>query len=175
MRARSVLRSLLLAAVVATGSRSALATLTPSEGAIVKQFVGTAQIANAGKVRALVARPDLTEPESSQAMIDALAPLAFTEARAVFLRELVFGGASGPSRNILVTAALKGLLARADTVFGKGTPEGADIAEELTRIYRFLAADVANAGRPTGRLHDAQAGITPGTYEACARLMAEHF
>lgn len=175
MRARSVLRSLLLAAVVASGSRSAFATLTPSEGAIVKQFVGTAQIANAGKVRALVARPDLTEPESSQAMIDALAPLAFTEARAVFLRELVFGGASGASRNILVTAAVKGLLARADTVFGKGTPETADIAEELLRVYKFLGADVANAGRPTGRLHDAQAGITPGTYEACAKLMAEHF
>lgn len=175
MRARHVLRSLLLAAVVATGSGNAFATLTPSEGAIIKQFVGTAQLANAGKVRALVARPDLTEAESSQAMIDALAPLAFTDARAIFLRELLFGGASGPSRNILVVAGVKGLLARADTVFGKGTPETAELGDELLRIYRFLGADVANAGHPTGRLHDAQAGITPSAYEGSAKLMAEHF
>jgi hypothetical protein len=171
---RRIQRSLFLVASLVALAGTAHATLTPSEGAIIKQFVGTAQLANVPKVRSLVARTDLTTDESVQAMVDALAPLPLTEQRQAFLRDMIFGASSAPSRNVVVLSIVKGLIARADTIFGKANPDAADAGAELLRIYGFVA-DVANYGHPVGRLHDPQAGIAPATYEACAKALGEHY
>ncbi len=171
---RSVRHTVFLLASLVALSGAAHATLTPSEGAIIKQFVGTAQLANVPKVRSLVARTDLTADESVQAMVDALAPVPFNDARQAFLRDLAFGASSAPSRNVVVLSVVKGLIARADTIFGKANPDAADAGAELVRIYGFIA-DLSNYGHPVGRLHDPQAGIAPATYEACAKALGEHY
>ena len=175
MRSISRIRhSVLLVASLVALSSAAHATLTPSEGAIIKQFVGTAQVANVPKVRSLIARTDLTADESTQAMVDALGPLQVTDQRVAFLRERVFGVPSSASRNVLVLSVVKGLVSRADAIFAKSNPENADAGAELIRIYA-LVSEMANYGHPVGRLHDPQAGIAPATYEACAKALGEHY
>jgi len=161
---------------------SSSATLTPSELVLVRQYTGGAQVANVPRVRALVARPDLTDAESAEAMASALA-VPVTDARVAFLRELVFGAGSQASRNVLTRAVTRGLVARADAIFERSpnldAPQSAEAAE-LLRIYGFLAGDLAGAGsapfagtsaRP---VHDASAGIDNATYEECAKALADH-
>src|SRR5258708_4849454 len=108
---RWVLCALSVGFALAAAVDDASATLTTSEREQVKQAVASAQAGNAGRVRAFVARPDLTAEESAQVMAESLAPLAFTDTRAAFLREVVFGGASAASRPVLAVAAVRGALA----------------------------------------------------------------
>jgi hypothetical protein len=101
--------------VASLGAESpARAVLTPSEDLIVRQLVGTALTQNVARVRAIVARPDLTADESAAALSHALAPAQLTDARVAFVRELVFGAGSQASRSVLAAAVTRGLLARAD-------------------------------------------------------------
>ena len=168
-------RALALSIVLAAGA--AHASLTPSEEVVVRQYVAGAQTSNAARVRAVVARPDLSGDESAAAMTHALAPTAVTEARVAFLRELVFGAGSRASRSVLAAAVTRGLLARADAVFDRNPAFDApsDAAAELFRIYAFLDADIANASAGAGgRVHDAQVGIDEATYEACAKALGDH-
>lgn len=154
---------------------AASAELTPSEQVVVRQYVGSAQTTNVPRVRAVVARPDLSAEESAAAMSQALSPVPFTDARASFVRELVFGAGSQASRSVLAAAAVRGLLARADAVFDRNPTFDApnDLNAELFRIYAFMS-EIANAGSPTMQRHDSAAGIDSATYEACSKALGEH-
>ncbi|HEY2368108.1 MAG TPA: hypothetical protein VGH87_17035, partial [Polyangiaceae bacterium] len=166
-------RALLLLSVFWASAASA--ELTPSEQVVVRQYVGSAQTTNVPRVRAVVARPDLSAEESAAAMSQALSPVPFTDARASFVRELVFGAGSQASRSVLAAATVRGLLARADAVFDRNPTFDApnDLNAELFRIYAFMS-EIANAGAPTMQRHDAAAGIDGATYEACSKALGEH-
>ncbi len=168
--------ALFFSMVVALFAGDASAALTPSEEVVVRQFVGTAQTQNVARVRAIVARPDLSADESAAAMTQALTATQVTDARIAFLRELVFGAGSQASRSVLAAAVTRGLVARADDVFSHNPTFDApsDAAAELFRIYAFLGGAIANAGSPTMRAHDVQAGIDSATYESCAKALGDH-
>jgi len=170
---RAAPRTLLLLSMFWASAASA--ELTPSEQVVVRQYVGSAQIANVSRVRAVVARPDLSAEESATAMSQALSPVPFTDARVGFMRELVFGSGSQASRSVLAASAVRGLLARADAVFDRNPTFDApnDLNGELFRIYAFIG-EIANAGSPTMQRHDASAGIDGATYEACSKAIGEH-
>ncbi len=175
MRNASIVGALALAAALLAPA-GAQASLTPGETAVIRQFTQGAQRASAQKVRALVARPDLSAAESAQAMSTALVATPVTDARVAFLHEVLFGPGSAASRNVLAPAVVRGLLARADAVLAH-TPDleaHPDQARELRRIYAFIGGDIAGAGHPTPRAHDPRAGIAPGTYDACSKLLGDH-
>ncbi len=169
----------LAAALALTASSSAHASLTPSEQAQLRAFVAAGQAQNAPRVRAMVARTDLTAEESAQALKDAMASVPFDDAHQVFVRDVLFGATSAPSRPVLVPAATRALLARADALLSKfatdldQSPRG---QEELSRIYRFLDAEIAGAGQRQGggEAHDPSMGIPPAAYDDCAKALAQH-
>lgn len=157
--------------------RPAQAVLSPSEGAQIKQYVATAQPVNAQRVRAFVARPDLSLEESVAAMSDALVPVAFTEARAVFLRDLVFGGASTPSRSVLALAATKGALARANDLLARHAGDldlHPEAMSELLKIYAFIDVEIASTGPKRGIGREPQTGISLQTYDDAAKALSLH-
>lgn len=159
---------------------NASATLSQSEIVTVRELVAAARPDAAAKVRAIVARPDLTLEESEGAMESALEPVAFTDTRATFLRELLFGGASTPSRNVLAAAVTKGLISRADAVLSRhesDLEQDAAAQAELVKLYGFIDSEIANAhlsSSPPHAGHDPQAGISPATYDAAALLLSQH-
>lgn len=181
MRGRGATLAVCLAATICSYGGAASATLTPSEQINVKDFVASAQVVNAQKVRALVARPDLTQEESEAALTAAVEPLAFSDVRVVFMRELLFGGASAPSRNVLALAAVKALIARADAIVSKADADldkqPAALAE-LAKIYGFISDEIANArapgSPPRSQGHDPQVNISNATYDACAQALGNH-
>src|SRR5579883_1832938 len=129
--------------------RDAAASLTSSERDLVIQQIAAAQPQGAARTRALVARPDLSADETAGVLSTGLAQVPFNDARAAFLHELLFGGASAASRPVLVPAVVRALVARADAVLGKhtGDLDTSDAAHaELLRIYGFIDEQIANAG-----------------------------
>ncbi|MGH7280841.1 MAG: hypothetical protein ACRELY_04905, partial [Polyangiaceae bacterium] len=88
------------------------ASLTAAESAQVREFYLGARAGDASQVRALVARPDLTADESAQALSAAIGGASFTPQRAAFVKTLLFGGQSLPSRSVLTLATTRALLAR---------------------------------------------------------------
>lgn len=170
-------RAALLGAAIFFGANVANAALTSSEKGQIKDFVASAKVENAQKVRSLVARTDLTPDESVSVLVDAVVPVAFTEQRGSFLKELVFGGASAASRPIIVLATVKALVARADTIYQRyvgGLDHEPRAIEELVAIYGWLDATIANAGKPTSTAHDSSAGIPAATYEECSKVLRDH-
>lgn len=157
--------------------RDANAALTSSEKGQIKDFVAGAKAENAQKVRALVARTDLTPEESIAVLTEAVSPVAFSDQRGIFLKELMFGGASAPSRPILVLATTKALIARADSIYQRfvgGLDHEPRAIAELIAIYGYLDTTVANAGKPTIQSHDSASGIPAATYEDCSKVMRDH-
>ncbi len=165
-------------------SSSAEAALTVSEQAQIRSFVAEARVASAIRVRAMVARPDLSIDESSAALRDALAPVPFNEARATYLREMLFGPASAPSRSVMSVAITRAVLSRADAVLTRsagGLEAEPQALAELGRIYAFVDTEIANAGKVgaaasggSTSAHDPAAGIPASSYEDCAKALAEH-
>jgi hypothetical protein len=146
-------------------SRSAWASLTPSESEQVRYEVAMAQ--NAAHVRALIARPDLTSDEAAAAMAAAMTPTPVDPTHAAYLHELVFGSASAASRPTVAVAVVRGVLARADALLARAADldrAPAAIAE-LSRVYD-LVEDVVAA--------DAQANVTDTARAECARALADH-
>ena len=167
----------LLGAAIFFGANVASAALTSSEKGQIKDFVAGARAENAHKVRSLVARTDLTPEESISALTDAVAPVAFTEQRGIFLKEMAFGGASAASRPIIVLAEVKALLGRADAIYQRyvgGLDHEPRAIRELVEIYGWLDATIANAGTPTSAAHDGTVGIPTATYEECSKALREH-
>ena len=169
--------ALVVAAMLVFGVSEAEAALTSSEKGQIRDFVNTARSENAARVRALVARTDLTADESISALSEAVAPVPFTDARGIFLRELAFGVSSASMRPLLAHAVVRSMLARADAVFQKyvgGLDHEPRAIGELIAIYAFLDGTIANAGRPTLAAHDASAGISAAAYEDCSKDMRDH-
>jgi hypothetical protein len=154
--------------------RSARAALTSSEQGQIASYVAEAHVATAERVRALVARPDLTSDESASALEAAVTRLAFTDARAGYLHELLYGPASLPSRSVLAVATTRALAARADAIVGRheaDLDQDAASLAELSRIFAFVDGDVANAGQPHGAAHDSSAGIGASSYDDAAKAL----
>jgi hypothetical protein len=165
------------ALILFTTTTDANAALTSSEKGQIKDFVNAAKAENAHKVRSLVARTDLTPEESISVLTDAVAPVAFSDQRGIFLKELVFGGASAASRSILTLATVKALVARADSIYQRfvgGLDHEPRAITELVAIYAYLDGTIANAGKPTTANHDASAGISPATYEDSSKVLRDH-
>ncbi len=175
-RRRALVPACLLAGGLLPGA-PAHAVLSPSESAQIKQYVATAQPANAQRVRAFVARPDLSMDESVTAMSDALVPVVFNDARVVFLRDLVFGGASTPSRSVLALAATRGTIARANDILARHAgdlDQHPEAIAELLKIYTFLDTEIAGTGPKRGIGREPQTGISLQTYDDCAKSLAQH-
>jgi len=179
LRASALAALLPLTALLGTTftASDAHAALTSSEKAQIRDFVAGGRAENAARVRALVARTDLTHEESVSALAEAIAPVPFTDQRGIFLRELAFGTASASARPLLAHAVTKSLLARADAVYQKyvgGLDHEPRAIAELVSIYAFIDGTIANAGRPSLTAHDANAGISAAAYEDCSKAMREH-
>jgi hypothetical protein len=144
----------------------ARASLTSSEAEQVRRGVATAS--DLPRVRALVARPDLSPDEAAAALVAPLSATPFDAQHMAFVRELVFGDSSEPARPVLAVAALRGVLARADTVL---TQHGADLERapgalaELALVYEF-AERVAGAGP--------SANIPASARASCAKALGDH-
>jgi hypothetical protein len=151
--------------VLAAGTPSR-ASLTPSESEQVRRGVTTAT--DLDRVRALVARPDLSSEEGAGVMSAALTTTPLDAAHASFLHDLVFSEPAASSRPVLVVATLRGVLARADAVLAQ---HGLDLDRspaalaELQRAYAFVE-QVAMA--------DATTNITASARAQCARALSDH-
>lgn len=143
--------SLALATALAIGAWTspAEAALTDSEKAQIRDFYTRGDAVNAPRVRALLARPDLSPDEIRDAFIESAKRAPFDEKHEKFVRDLLFGPASQASRSELLAPVIEGLLARASAVVAAPGAE-AKRAEELVRIHGFVTSDVARATR-TGR------------------------
>jgi hypothetical protein len=145
---------------------AAWASLAPSELEQIRHEVATVQ--NVAHVRSLIARPDLTSDETAAAMAAAMSSTPVDADHQAYLHELVFGSASAAPRPIVAVAVVRGLLARADTLFARG----ADVARapnavaELGRAYALIE-EIVSA--------DPQANITDTARTECASALADHF
>jgi hypothetical protein len=168
----------LTASMALSIAHEARAALTTSEQAQVDSFVAEGKLATVARVRALVARTDLSTDESAAALKTALAPVPWSDARAAYVRDLLFGGSSQASRPVLAVAITRAVLGRADALLTKHATDldaQAQALAELARIYAFLDAEVANAGNPRGAVaRDAASGITTSSYDECVKAIAEH-
>ncbi len=156
---------------------SAAASLTTSEQAQIRGFVAGARVENAARVRAFIARPDLSQDEAAQSLTDAVSLVPFNDARQAFFRDMLFGGASEASRSVLVVAAVRSLVARADGLLSKYVTDldaHPEALVELSRIYAFLGAEIAGAGHPKGLAHDPAAGISSSAYDDAAHVLSDH-
>lgn len=142
------MRRALVAAGVAASALTAgpaRAALTATETQEVKAYV--ASETHADRLRALVARTDLSADESAAAMTAALDRAELDERRMAFLAEVVSGAPSAASRPVLAAAIVRGLLARADALYALH-PADLDRSAHLGdigRAYAFAAAQVAAA------------------------------
>jgi hypothetical protein len=153
------------AAALVFWSSTAQASLTPSEVEQVRHDVSRAQ--NIEHVRALVARPDLSNGEAGATMTTAMSGTPVDPAHAAYLRELVFGSASA-ARPMLAVAVVRGLLARGDALMAQHPSDldrsGAPLSE-IAQAYA-LVEEVVGA--------DPQAGVTDSARAECAQALAEH-
>ncbi|HEY6461128.1 MAG TPA: hypothetical protein VIY73_13280, partial [Polyangiaceae bacterium] len=159
-------RGVFLAVVVAgsVSAASAAASLTASESAEVRGYVTSET--HADRLRALVARPDLTAAESAEAMSAALAGEALDDRRMAFLVDVVQGGPTPASRPVLALAVVKGLLARVEALYAQ---HPADLAQshavdEVARAYAFVAGEGSGA----------DTGVPAGTRRDIAGALREH-
>ena len=135
-----------VAAVVSVAAPSR-ASLTPSEAEQVRHGVKTAT--DLPRVRALVARPDLSADEAAAALIAPMSATPFDPAHVTFLDDLVFNGAPTASQPVLVVAAVRGVLARADAILGQHALDldrAPAALAELARVYGWIER-VATASR----------------------------
>src|SRR5687768_16672592 len=108
---RSLIFSLSFAGVVLAVA-PAHAALTDSEKAQIVGFVRSAEIGNARRVRALVARPDLSADEAAEPLVNGFSGVRFDDKRAAFAKELLVGSGSAAARSDMTPAVVKALLAR---------------------------------------------------------------
>jgi hypothetical protein len=161
-------------------AQPAAAALTDSEKAQIQSYVQKAAIGNAGRVRALVARPDNLRGEGAAPLAAGYGAVPFDEARAKFTREILLGPGSTAARSDIAPLVVNALLARADAALrampASGTGPKVDaLAAELVRIHRFVAESIANAGHPPADGHDVAAGFRDDSLEAIVKSYRTHF
>ena len=130
-------------AVLATGA-TARASLTTSEAEEIRGYVAVE--GHADRVRALVARPDLSADESAGAMTSALSGAAIDERRIAYLEDVVRNAPSTATRPVLAVATVRALLARADAIYAQHPADldrAAGALGEIGRAYGFVAAEVS--------------------------------
>jgi hypothetical protein len=154
-----------LATAVGLGSAAdAHAALTTSETEQIRGYVTSST--HADRVRALVARPDLSADESAEAMTAALAGTTLDAPRMAFLGEVVQGGGSAASRPVLAVAVVRAVLARADALYAlhpadlQRSPALTDIA----RGYVFVAGEASGA----------DPGVDASAQAGCGKALADH-
>jgi hypothetical protein len=171
---------LALATVLPPGT--ALGALTASEKAVARTFVRKAVLDTAPRVRALVARPDLSPEEVAEPLRAAYAEAPFDAAHVRFTEALLFGPGSAASRSTLVPAIVEGLLARAATKMGDvpidvaahvGPHERAAV-DELLALHGFVDAKIANAGAPPPGGHDSSQAIRDDALRTVVELYKKH-
>ncbi len=167
------LPALLLLAGAWLSPSPAFATLTDSEKAQIRDFYANGEASTAPRVRALLARPDLTPAEIADAFSDATRRVPFDERRQLFVKDLLFGPATEASRSELVPPVVIALLARSAEVAGAPAGEAAR-ADELLRIHRFVGREIASAGKPPAGGHDAAAAIRDDALAAVAAAYKAH-
>lgn len=176
---RSIAALGLAATLVTPAARAAL---TDSEQAQVAGFVRGGEVANAARVRALVARADLSADESAAPLVAGYAAVPFDQARARFTQELLFGAGSEAARSTLAPVVVRALVARANALIdGLSAPENPaysaaarGAAEEVVRLHAWVAENVANAGKPPPDGHDATLRIRDDAYRAAAEAYKAH-
>jgi hypothetical protein len=173
---------LLLAAAWLSVSLPASAALTDSEKAQIQGFIRTGQVANAVRVRALVARPDLSRDEAAEPLSAGFAAVTFDDQHEKFTRELLLGTGSLASRSDLAPALVRALLARASAAIaamptvetGSEAAKSDRLAAEVVRIHRFVDDAIANAGHPPPDGHDASAGFRDDSLKATLDVYRQH-
>lgn len=161
---------------------SARAALTDSEKAQVRGFVQKGKVGNAARIRALVARPDLSADEAAEPLSAGYAAVPFDDAREKLTRELLLGPGSLAARSELAVPVVRALLARASRALGSmpALEVGSEavktdvLAREVVRIHRFVADVLANAGHPPADGHDAAQGIRDDTLGKLVDLYRAH-
>jgi hypothetical protein len=161
-------RSAFAAAVAAVLSVAvpSRASLTPSEAEQVRRGVQTAS--DLPRVRALIARPDLSSDEAAAAIGAGLTTTPVDAAHVTFFHDMVFGDASAASRPVLAVATVRGALARADAVISQ---HGLDLERspaslaELTRIYAWVEQVASASGA---------SDLPESTRAQCAHAVADH-
>src|SRR5579859_6253872 len=154
-----------VAAVMAVAAPSR-ASLTPSEAEQVRRGVETAT--DLPRVRALIARPDLSSDEAAAAMMAGLTTTPVDAAHVAFLQDLVFSDAAAASRPVLAVATVRGVLARADALIGQhglDLDRAAAALAELTRVYAWVE-QVARA--------NPAANVPESARAQCARAVTDH-
>jgi hypothetical protein len=162
------LSSTAIVAAVLVFASVARASLTTSESEQVRGYVASAD--HADRVRALVARPDLTSDESAAAMASALSGLSLDERHAAYLADLVRGAPAQATRPVLAVAIARGLLARADTLYAAhpiDLDRSAAVLAELGLAYDFAATFVSGDG--TSMTDAARADIGKALLDHVAR------
>jgi len=103
---------------------------------------------HADRVRAYVARPDLTADEAAATMTSALARLALDERRMAFLGDVVGGAPSAATQPVLALATVRGLLARVEALYAQHPADLAQSADlvDVARAYSFVSVQVVAAG-----------------------------
>ncbi len=158
------------------------AALTDSEKAQVKGFVQSGKLENAAKVRALVARPDLSVDEATEPLGAGFSAVAFDERHEKLAHEILLGPGSTAARSDLAPAVVRALLARASRAqaampqneTGRDALKADELSQEIVRIHRFVSESIANAGKPPADGHDGTAGFRDDSLEACARAYIAH-
>ncbi len=154
-----------MVAVVVSAAAPARASLTSSESEQVRRAVATAT--DLPRVRALVARPDLTSEEAAAALASPMAASPVDGAHVAFLDELVFGDVSEPARAVLAPAALRAVLARADALIAQhplDLERSRGALDELAAAYAFVERLAAFHG----------ASLPDSARAECARALADH-
>jgi hypothetical protein len=176
LRTWSLIGSLLLVA------STARAALTDSEKLQISTFVAKGAIANAPRVRALVARPDLAPEEAAEPLKRGFSSAPFDDTRQKFADALLFGPGSAASRNALVSPLVEALLARAASRMGDipaepKAPLGQSerkAADEVIAIHAFIDRRIANYGAPPADGHDASSAIRDDAFRAAAQSLKAH-
>lgn len=122
----------------------ASATLTTSEAEQVRGYVERAD--HADRVRALVARPDLTPDESAAVMASALGAIGLDDRHAAYLGEIVRAAPTPATRPVLAVAIVRGLLSRVDALYAAHPADLERAGAALTEVglaYDFAATQVS--------------------------------
>src|SRR5689334_16648031 len=116
-------RRIALIGLVLLAPVRAEAALTDSEKLQIATFVTKGDVAQAQRVRALVARPDLTPEEAAEPLKRGFSAAPFDDARQRFAEALLFGPGSAASRSTLLPPLVEALLARAAARMADIPPE----------------------------------------------------
>ncbi len=142
-RSSAIAGAAVLAAALVTSS-AARAALTSSETAQIRGYVAAAT--HADRVRALVARPDLSEDESAAAMTAAIGGITLDMPHLLYLDGIVHGAPSPAARPVLAEAVVRGVLARIEALYAAHPADlerNVPALDEIRRGYDLAAIQIS--------------------------------